>query len=163
MVSIKWLKFPCLIIFNKLHFPQNIFYFAIPYLQSNSIILRIFSPCCLSFSFPLPLLFPFLFFPHFPFVPFVFYFPFFPCFSQFASFPQFGLPFPKSAAPVLPHFLLPWIHMSMFYNCHTAQERTLGLIEMFTKGWVNMHCKDFGVQFTTPSVQCCWRTTPSCC
>ena len=30
-------------------------------------------------------------------------------FSQFASFPQFGLPFPKSAAPVLPHFLLPWL------------------------------------------------------
>ena len=28
-------------------------------------------------------------------------------FSQFASFPQFGLPFPESAAPVLPHFLLP--------------------------------------------------------
>ena len=32
----------------------------------------------------------------------------FPFFPQFASFPQFGLLFPKSAAPVLPHFLLPW-------------------------------------------------------
>ena len=28
-------------------------------------------------------------------------------FSQFAPVPQFGLPFPKSAAPALPHFLLP--------------------------------------------------------
>ena len=71
--------------------------------------LKIFSLRRLSFSFPLPLLFPFLFFVSFPFCPlFPFFFSFFfLLFSKFASFPQFGLPFPKSAAPVLPHFLLP--------------------------------------------------------
>ena len=69
--------------------------------------LRIFCFHRLSFSFPLPLhflsscLFPFVHF-FFPYIP-LFYF------SQFAPFPQFCLPFPKSAAPVLPHFLLPWV------------------------------------------------------
>ena len=73
----------------------NIFYSLSSILSSSSS----------SSYFPLFSLF--LFF----FLPFFFSFPssfphFF--FSQFASFPQFGLPFPKSAAPVLPHFLLPW-------------------------------------------------------
>ena len=95
----------------QLHFPHNVFCFTIPYLHSYSIILRISSPRRLSFSFPLPLLFPFLFFLIFLLSLFFFsYFPFFP-FSQFVSFPQFSLPFPKSAAPVLPHFLLPCMEL----------------------------------------------------
>ena len=119
MVSIKWLKFlSCnfILFFNKLHFPHNVFCLTIPYLHSYSIIfLRMSSPRCLSFSFPLSPLFPFLFFPHFSFFLFFFlfflflFFSFFP-FSQFVSFPQFSLPFPKSAAPVLPHFLLPCLN-----------------------------------------------------
>ena len=60
-----------------------------------------------SLFFPSSWSFSFLFFPHFPFVPFSFLISSFFPLSQFASFPQFGLPLPKSAAPVLPHFLLP--------------------------------------------------------
>ena len=47
---------------------------------------------------------------------FLLLFSFFLPFSQFLSFPQFSLPFPKSAAPVLPHFLLPW-HSCHVYVC----------------------------------------------
>ena len=80
------------------------------FIGTHIIFLRMSSPRRLSFSFPLPLLFSFPLFPHFSFVPFFFsYFPLFSPFSQFVSFPQFSLPFPKSAAPVLPYFLLPCV------------------------------------------------------
>ena len=99
---------------NKLYFPHNIlFQFTIPcfvftiYIVTPQV-LRIFCPRHLSVSFPLPLLFPFIFFfliSHLSFFLSLFSSLFF--FFQFTSFPQFGLPFPQSAAPVLPHFLLP--------------------------------------------------------
>ena len=64
-------------------------------------------------------LFLFFFLSSFPFPP---YFPLSFSFSQLASFPQCVLPFPKSAAPVLPHFLLPcYIQMKMSITvgwCH---------------------------------------------
>ena len=110
MVSIKWLKFLCynfILFFNKLHFPHNVFCFTIPYHHSYSIILRISSHRRLSFfdsssSFSFPLFFLISLFSRFSFLTFFF------SFSHFVSFPQISLPFPKSAAPVLPHFLLPW-------------------------------------------------------
>ena len=124
MILIQWLKFLLLIynfIFvNKLHFCQQITFsshFVLIYdsvfriydlhTKSYSIIFKnILSSSSLLF-FPSSYSFPFILFPNFPFV---FFFPHFPFlfffFSLFASFPEFGLPFPKSAAPVLSHFLL---------------------------------------------------------
>ena len=113
MILIQWLKFLFLIfsflstnqIFLTMHFNLR---FRISYLRSSYDNLKnilssssfLFFPSSFSFSFHL--------FPHFPFVLLSFpIFLFFFFFSQFALFPQFGLPFPKSAAPVLPHFLLP--------------------------------------------------------
>ena len=65
------------------------------------------------FSFPLSS-FPFFLssFRLFAFSFFIFLFLF--SFPPLASFPQVGLPFPKSAAPVLPHFLLPWFVCFLF-------------------------------------------------
>ena len=87
-----------ILFFNKLHFLTIFFCFTIPYFHSYLVLVV--------FPFLSRPLFLFLIFPHFPFV--LISFSCFPFFSQFASFPQFGLLFPKSAAPVLPHFLLPW-------------------------------------------------------
>ena len=112
MISIPWLQFLFLIIslINKFHFPHNVFWGPAPYLHNVSTIFKTyFFPCHLSF-FPLPLLFPFLFSPLFTHFPFLSLASSLFLFFQFASFPQFGLPFPKSAAPVLPHFLLPCSH-----------------------------------------------------
>ena len=108
--------------FNKFHFPHNVFCFVIPYLHSYSIIFKnilssspfLFFPSSSSFSFPL--------FSSFQFCPFFSYF----FSSQFASFPQFDLPFPKSAAPVLPHFLLPWSRAECLYTFSSLCQR-LGL------------------------------------
>ena len=84
------------------------FFLYIYDLHSYSIIFKNILSSLSFLSFPSSSSFTFHLFPHFPFVLFFFpYFPLFFFFSQFASFPQFGLPFPKSAAPVLPHFLLP--------------------------------------------------------
>ena len=105
------LSYKFILFFNYI-FLKMYFSFSILYLHSYSMIFKnILSS--LSFLFFPSSSFSFLFFPHFPFVHF-FFFPIFLffLFSQFASFPQSGLPFPKSAAPVLPHFLLPWCCVS---------------------------------------------------
>ena len=125
MILIQWLKF-LFLIYNfifviKLHFLTFVliydYVFPIYDLHSYSIFFLknilssssfLFFPSSYSFTFSSFFLIshlPFFFFPYFS----LFFF-----FSQFASFPQFGLPFPKSAAPVLPHFLLPWLYR--FFN-----------------------------------------------
>ena len=110
MISIQWLKF--LFLISSFYFSTNYifltmsFSFSILYLQSYPMIFKnilssssfLFFPSSSSSSIS------FLLFPYFSFVLSLFS-SFFS--SQFALFPQFGLPFPKSAAPVLPHFLLP--------------------------------------------------------
>ena len=119
MVSIKWLKFLSLII--SFYFSANYIFLTVFFALWFRIFivtlwfLRIFSPRRLSFSFPLPLLFPFFFFPHFPFVPFFLsYFPFFLFLICIIS--SIGLLFPKSAATVLPYFLLPFQSISNWYS-----------------------------------------------
>ena len=94
-------------------------------------LFRISSPRRLYLSFFLPLLFPFLFFSSFLFCPLfsVLIFLFF-SFSQFASFPQFSLPFPKSAAPVLPHFLLPWHWYCITFNMRIANQQDCWSVEI---------------------------------
>ena len=116
MISIPWLKFLFLIIslIKKFHYPYNVFWgfrffiMTLQFLNIFFLLVYVFFALLL-FPFPPFSLFLFFFFLSFFLIsPFFSYFPLF-SFFLFASFPQFGLPFPKSAAPVLPHFLLPWV------------------------------------------------------
>ena len=118
IILIQWLKFLFLtynfIFVSKLHFPHISFNLRlrISYLRSSQL-LYIFKEYIVLVVFPFLFLFISFYLSSFFLIShLLFFFPYFPLFfffSQFASFPQFGLPFPKSAAPVLPHFLLPEI------------------------------------------------------
>ena len=115
MTLIQWLKFLFLVIsflstnyifltifliYNSVFRIYDIHIYSITFKNILSLSSFLFFPSSYSFSFNS--------FPHFPFVFFLSLFSsFFSFFSQFVSFPQFGLPFPKSDAPVLRHFLLP--------------------------------------------------------
>ena len=119
----KWFQFngQNSFLINSFYFSTNyiflrmFFSFTIPYLHSYYMIFKECFVLVVFPSFPLPLLFlsPFSLFSFCSFFLSLFS-SFFSC-SQVASFPQYGLPFPKSAAPVLPHFLLPWHRM--IYMC----------------------------------------------
>ena len=115
MILIQWLNFLFLIfsflstnkIFLTIQFKLR---FRISYLRSSYDNFKNILSSSSFLFFPSSFSFSFIFF-LIPICSFIFpHFPLF--FSQFASFPQFGLPFPKSAAPVLPHFLLPWAAVS---------------------------------------------------
>ena len=146
MILIHWLKFLFLIFSflptNYIFLTIFFFKFTIPYFVFTIFIvtpqvLRIFSPRHLSVSFPLPLLFPFIFFfliSHFSF--FLSLFSSLFSFFQFASFPQFGLPFPESAAPVLPHSLLPCRDLKSALSIWYI--KSLSKINLITLFWA--HC-----------------------
>ena len=76
------------------------------------------------------------------------YFLFFSLFSQFSSFPQFGLPFPKSVAPVLPHFLLPcnlqYMAIAMYWILYVSQ----------LKSSENDHCHVLNIVCVSTTI--CW-------
>ena len=142
MILIQWLKFLFLIynfilstnytlstnyIFSSQCFNLR---FRIYDLHSYSILFKNILSSSSFLFFPSSYYFPFIYFPHFPFVFFFLsLFSSFFFFSQIASFPQFCLPFPKSAAPVLPHFLLPccvFLSMSRWRDRNSRASKSTG-------------------------------------
>ena len=93
MILIHWLKF-LFLIFSSLS--TNYIFLTIYFFLIYDSVFRIydlhsystsFKNILSSSSFPLPLLFPFIFFPHFPFV--LFFFPYFPLYFSFSNLHHF--------------------------------------------------------------------------
>ena len=137
MISIQWFHFPVI----SFYFSTNYIFltmFLLPYLYSYFIICKNILSLPFLF-FPSSSSFFFTFFPHFPL-----------SFSLLAPFPQFGLPFPKSVAPMLPDFLLPctsyvflkWdkAYMNRSCNCKLG-DRCLASVNYVMPFWCHIYSR----------------------